>query len=45
VAELALDRVPARESDFQATSEIGHGAFDAWDESMIRVSNEPDQMP
>ncbi len=28
VAELALDRVPASEGDFQATSEVGHGAFD-----------------
>src|SRR5713226_10525344 len=45
VAELALDRVPASEGDFQATSEVGHGAFDAWEESMIRVSIEPDQMP
>ena len=45
VAELALERVPSSEGDFQATSEVGHGAFDGWDESMIRVSIEPDQMP
>ena len=45
VAELALDRVPASEGNFQTTSEVGHGAFDAWDESMIRVSIESDQMP
>src|SRR2546430_15874654 len=45
VAELALERVPASEGDFQATSEVGHGAFDGWDKSMIRVAIESDQMP
>jgi len=44
VAELALDHVTTSQGDFQATGEVGHGAFDAWDESMIRVSIEPDQM-
>ena len=44
VAELALDRVTASEGDLQATSEVGHRAFDVWDESMILVSAEPDQI-
>src|SRR6266550_4542188 len=37
-------RVSSQEYE-RRPSVVGHGAFDAWDESMIRVSIESDQMP